>query len=388
MAWHYRAQVLNRARSLLRSVRRLPAPSDARPAGRLDRAFVAVVAVLAVVEAVYLRPDLDGRWLSLAAFLVWLPTLLVRRTNPGAMATVFALVMGALLILAALTDVTIPGDLHTAVVALLIPYSLTRWASGENAFTGLLLFYLVATSSLASQAMVAGDRVGGVAVIITSAAVGAVLRARSMLRSRQLDDVRQLERERLARDLHDTVAHHLTAIAITAQAGLAVSETRRGAATDALRRIDEEATRALAETRTVLRMLRTEADPAERPIDDLVGLASYDGPGPTVEVVVDDELDLAPTVAAAVHRIAQESVANARRHAVGATHIRVGVTKKVDLVEVTVTDDGRSSTAPGQGFGIIGMKERAELLGGRLTAGPAIDGGWAVTALLPGAETS
>ena len=136
-----------------------------------------------------------------------------------------------------------------------------------------------------------------------------------MLRTRQLDDVRQLERERLARDLHDTVAHHLTAIAITAQAGLAVADSRPDGATDALRRIDEEATRTLAETRKVLRMLRTEDEPADRPLDDLAGLAAPAGPGPAVEVVIADGPDLTPTIAAAVQRIAQEAVANARRHA-------------------------------------------------------------------------
>lgn len=382
-AGDYGSRVLTRFRSLLQSIWSLPAPIDARPAGRLDHLFVGIVAVLAVVEVTLLRPDLEGRWLSLVTFLLWLPTLLVRRSNPTLTITVFAAVMGALLVVAATTDVAMPGDLNTAVVALLIPYSLTRWASGKDAFRGLLLFYLVASSSLLFQAMTAGDRVGGLAVIIAAPAVGAALRARSMLHSRQLDDVRQLERERLARDLHDTVAHHLTAIAITAQAGLAVARTRPEAAHDALRRIDEEATRTLAETRQVLRMLRTDDEPADRPLDDLAGLAAPAGAGPEVEVVIDDDLDLAPTVAAAVQRIARESVANARRHATGATLVRVQVDSKPGMVELTVTDNGHATTTDGQGFGIVGMTERAELVGGRLTAGPAIGGGWKVSALLP-----
>lgn len=251
-------------------------------------------------------------------------------------------------------------------------------------WSSVSLFLLVAGTSLVTQELVPADRIGGVAVVVTAAAVGAVLRARAMLRTRQLDDVRQLERERLARDLHDTVAHHLTAIAITAQAGLAVADRRPEAATDALRRIDDEATRTLAETRKVLRMLRTEdAAAPERPLDDLAGLASAGGPGPAVEVEVGDGLGLSPTVAAAVHRIAQEAVVNARRHAQDATIVRVRVDRRDSDVELTVTDDGRHATRSEQGFGIVGMTERAALLGGRLEAGPSPTGGWTVTAVLP-----
>ena len=382
-AEHYRSRVVTRLRSLVRSIWRLPAPAGARPAGPADYSFVAVVALLAVVEVAVLRPDLEGGWLSLAAFLLWLPTLLTRRTHPTRTVVAFAAVMLALVVAVAATDLSRPGDLNTEVVALLIPYSLTRWASGEAALTGLWLFLVVAGGTLVAEDLPLADRVGGAAVVVTAAAVGVALRTRAMLRARQLDDVRQLEREALARDLHDTVAHHLTAIAITAQAGLAVSEGRPEAAREALQRIDEEAGRTLAETRTVLKMLRREDEPADRPLDDLAGLAAPAGPGPEVEVVVADDLELSPTVAAAVHRIAKEAVANARRHARGATSVRVQVEGKPGLVELTVTDDGRGGAADGQGFGIIGMTERAELVGGRLTAGPAIGGGWRVSALLP-----
>jgi signal transduction histidine kinase len=321
---------------------------------------------------------------SLAGFLVWLPTLLVRRTAPLVTVTVFAAVVLAELVVSWTTAGPVPGDLNTAVVGLLIPYSLARWASGAGAAAGLTLFFAVAGTSLVAQDLPAGDRIGGTAVVVAATALGAAVRARSMLRTRQLDDVRRLERERLARDLHDTVAHHLTAIAITAQAGLAVADRRPEAATDALRRIDEEATRTLAETRKVLRMLRTDDEPRERPLADLLGLASS-GPGPTVAVEVDDDLDdLSPTVAAALQRIAQEAVANARRHARDATFVRVRVTRQQDCVELVVTDDGRGSTGSGDGFGIVGMTERAARLGGSLDAGSlAPRAGWQVTARLP-----
>ncbi|CUR56027.1 Two component signal transduction histidine kinase [metagenome] len=371
----------------VRSLARLPAPPDARPATAWDYAFVAAVAVMAVVEATLLRPGLEQRWLSLAAFLVWLPTLLVRRTKPIATVTVFAAVMFVPVVVAFETSGRPPDDLHTGVVALLIPYSITRWETGLGVVRGLFLFLLVASSSLLWEGTPTEDRIGGSAVIAAAAAIGIAARTRSMLHTRQLDVVRQQERERLARDLHDTVAHHLTAIAISAQAGLAVADTRPEAARDALRRIDEEATRTLAETRKVVRMLRTDDEVAERPLDDLAGLASQTGAGPRVEVDVADGLDgLSPTVAAAVQRIAQEAVANSRRHADGATRVQVRVRRQHDDVELEVTDDGHPAARTGQGFGIVGMTERAVLLGGSLEAGPAPGGGWRVAATLPAEE--
>jgi signal transduction histidine kinase len=104
-----------------------------------------------------------------------------------------------------------------------------------------------------------------------------------------------------------------------------------------------------------------------------------------VEVAVDEDLDdLSPTVAAALQRIAREAVANSRRHARDATFVQVRVTREEDGVQLVVTDDGRGSTGSGDGFGIVGMTERAVLLGGRLEAGslaPLV--GWRVTATLP-----
>jgi len=276
--------------TLARSLWRLPAPPDARPATRWDHAFVALVGVLAVVEAT-VRTDMDGRWLSLATFLLWLPTVLVRRTRPLLLAAVFAAVVATEMVVGWASGGREPDDLNTAVVGLLIPYSLTRWAHGRDAVLGLALFLLVAATSLATQPLPLADRIGGSAVVVAAAAVGAALRARSMLRGRELDVVRQQERERLARDLHDTVAHHLTAIAITAQAGLAVADAKPAAARDALRRIDEEATRTLAETRKVVRMLRTDDEVADRPLDDLAGLATPGGAGPRVEVQLADGLE-------------------------------------------------------------------------------------------------
>ena len=369
---------------LLRSLWRLPAAPGAQHRTNVDLVLVVLFGVQAVLQVVVRGDDLAWRWLSLAAFLVWLPTLFVRRSLPLVPVLVFATATGALAVTGAVSG-TYPTDLDAGVVALVIPYSLARWARGRDAAVGLALFLAIAGTALVRQDLGPGDQIGGTAVVLTAIALGAMFRSRAMLQSRQLDDVRQLERERLARDLHDTVAHHLTAIAITAQAGLATADSSPGAATDALRRIDEEATRTLAETRKVLRMLRTQGEEApERPLDDLRALASAATTGPTVIVEIGDDVDrLSPTVAAAVQRISQEAVVNARRHAHGATVVAVRLERRGDRVELTVSDDGRGSIDSGDGFGIVGMTERATLLGGTLDAGPGGATGWEVRAVLP-----
>ena len=375
-----------RLRFFFLSVWRMPAADGARPTDRGDWAFVAAVAVAAVLEAA-LRPEMQLRWVSVAALLLWLPTLVVRRTQPGSMLLAFMAVYLVQTVLEAAADLGRPDDLTVGIVALLIPYSLSRWAGGQTLLVGLAVFYSAAGSSLVLQDLAPADRVGGAAVVVAATAIGLAVRGRASLQARQLDDVRERERERLARDLHDTVAHHLTAIAISAQAGLAVADDDPAAARDALRRIDEEATRTLAETRSVVRALRTDDDAPERPLLGLTDLADPDLPGPAVELDVTAELDeLPPTVAAAVQRIAQEAVANARRHARDATVVRVALRTHGEQVELTVTDDGRAVGHPASGFGLVGMAERAALLGGTVVAGPHEPHGWRVTAVLPTEE--
>ncbi len=365
--------------SALRSVWRQPRPTGAGPPGRADVALVGVVAVAAVVEAL-LRDDLPWRWLALASLLAWSPSLLWRRTRPVAMALAFA----AVTVVTTLVARGEPVELGTSAVALLMPYSLCRWGTGREAVLGLALFLAAAATSLLTTAPPLADVVGATAVIGAAVALGIAFRYRSLLRDRQLAGVRQDERERLARDLHDTVAHHLSAIAVSAQAGQAVAGTRPEAAVEALQRIEAEASQTLAETRQVLRLLRYDDTPLE-PGASLADLADLAAPGtpPCVEVSVPDDLDLSATTAAALYRIAQEAISNARRHARDATTVTARVARDGDAVRLTVRDDGDPAAPPTPGYGILGMTERATLLGGRLEAGPDPRGGWTVTALLP-----
>lgn len=155
--------------------------------------------------------------------------------------------------------------------------------------------------------------------------------------------------------------------------------------------IEAEASRALAEMRTMVRVLRRD-EPAElapgRRIADLEQLASRSRSGPSVDVEIRGDLDdLPPSVGAAIYHLAQESVTNARRHARHATRIEVRVAADDTSVRLHVSDDGdppavRPAARPA-GYGLIGMIERADLLGGTCEAGPNPDRGWTVTAVLP-----
>ena len=158
---------------------------------------------------------------------------------------------------------------------------------------------------------------------------------------------------------------------------------------DALKVIEEEASRTLAEMRSIVGVLREHEEPElapQRGVADLNQLADRVGDRPRVEVHLSGDLDdLGPSVGAAVYRIAQESITNAVRHARHATRISVSVAGDDDWVRLTVRDDGDASSTGrhSTGYGLVGMTERAMLLGGTLEAGPGPDRGWTVNAVLP-----
>src|SRR5262249_51152666 len=135
---------------------------------------------------------------------------------------------------------------YTGACVLVLPYALFRWGSGREAVVG----FAVILADVGVAALRAGTRpasvVEGAAVVLAAMALGAVSRFGAGARLREFDQVKARERERLARDLHDTVAHHVSAIAIRAQAGLATAQARPRAAIEALEVISAEASRTLA----------------------------------------------------------------------------------------------------------------------------------------------
>jgi signal transduction histidine kinase len=220
------------------------------------------------------------------------------------------------------------------------------------------------------------------------------VRYRATARERAIEEVKSREREELARELHDTVAHHVSAIAVQAQAGRTVAASDPERAAEVLAVIEEAASRTLEEMRAMVGTLRggAEADLApQQGVADLGRLAGERPGGLRVDVDVDPAFGrLGPAVDSAIYRIAQESVTNAVRHARRASRIRVELRDDGDLVRLSVTDDGDVvAIGPvGGGFGLLGMTERAELVGGRLEAGPAPGAGWRVVAVLPRTKAS
>jgi signal transduction histidine kinase len=384
---------------VVRAIRAEPAVADPPRRGKRDWVLVGTLIPVAVLEGIF-APDVVWRPVAIVLALGVLPALLWRRTHPLAMtwAVFGTFVVVDVARLAAGVDAVV---LSTLIVCLLLPYSLTRWGSGRDVILGLPPIIVAGSLAVVFDYTGAGDAIGGYTVLGLAFASGAVVRSQQKERAQAVERVRSLERERLARDLHDTVAHHVSAILIRAQAGLATAPTSPSAATDALAVIEAEASRTLAEMRTIVGVLRadTEAGPegsgtgaARAPLPTVADLAALvdDAPGgPPVHLRLGDDLDgLAPAVSTAIYRMVQESITNARRHARDATRIDVDVTADDTAVHLSVRDDGvRQGGSPDglgvTGFGIVGMIERADLLGGTCTAGPGRYGGWLVSATLP-----
>ena len=372
--------------SALRSF--LAEPSAPDPPARVWRDWVLLGALLVagVLEAI-LRDNLAWPGVALAFGVAPAIALLWRRTHP---LTVAVTIVAALTVGDVLTRLGTGGplDVYTAAYFLLVPYALLRWGSGRDAAIGMAVILVWHVLTTVGNNL--GDAVIGVLFLSLVAALGATVRYRSSSRVRASEQVRLREREQLARELHDTVAHHVSAIAIQAQAGRTVAASRPDAALDALEAIDEAASRTLEELRALVGALRDgeEAELApQRSVADIERLAAAPAGGPRVDVELTGALDgLRPLVGAAIYRIAQESITNAIKHSRHATRIEVRAAGDDDCVRLTVRDDGETAPAvsdPSSGYGLAGMAERAALLGGTLEAGPSGGRGWTVTAVLP-----
>ena len=366
------------------------------PPSRVWRDWVLVTVLLAAATLEWaLRDDLAWGPISFAVAVAMIVTLLWRRTHP---LLVVSIVFGLLTManVAILVTGTPDVGLYTSVFVALFPYALFRWASGRDAEIGLLIvvaaavFGSIATGITGSSENVVLESVIGIALfLLLPAALGASVRYETIARLREIDHVKLTEREQLARELHDTVAHHVSAIAIQAQAGRTVAAEDPGSAVTALKVIEEEASRTLAEMRSMVRALRDDRDAdlsPQRGVTDIWRMARPMPDAPVIDVALSGDLDdLRPSVDATVYRIAQESITNALRHARHATRIDVSVDGNDESVHLIIADDGDTlvSGRNPTGYGLVGMSERATLLGGTFRAGPNPGGGWTVNVVLP-----
>lgn len=363
-------------------------PRPAQPPVRVwrDWALLGVAVAASLVEA-GLRSDRTWMPVVLVVSGVVAAAVLWRRTRP---LTTVAVAFGTLIVFDVArilaSDVT---GLTSIAVVLVLPYALLRWGSGREAVVGLGIILVWVSVTLVAVPTTVPETVAGYGFFLFSAALGATVRFHAATRRREIEQAELRQRHELARDLHDTVAHQVSGIAIQAQAGRAVAAAHPERAAEVLAVIEEAASRTLTELRSMVGLLRTSegADFAPRPgLADLERLAEDAEGGPRIEVELAGELDgLSPAVGAALYRLAQESVTNARRYARDATRVAVRVVGDAEQVQLTVSDDGAVSSAAGHpsGYGLVGMRERAKLLGGTFHAGPKAGGGWRVEATLP-----
>jgi signal transduction histidine kinase len=220
--------------------------------------------------------------------------------------------------------------------------------------------------------------------------VGESRRRAVRARARETERAIEAERLRIAREMHDLIAHSLGVIAIQAGMGSRVIETQPAEARTALSAIESTSRQTLAELRRTLTALRR-SDPEGAPAAPAPGLTDLGrlvrtarDAGVTVEVErLGQARPLPADLELTAYRIVQESVTNVVRHA-GAPRCLVRLDFGATELTVEVMDDGRgTSEATGSGYGLVGMRERTSLLGGRFSAGPQAEGGFRVLARLP-----
>ncbi|WP_447039663.1 sensor histidine kinase [Streptomyces sp. DSM 118878] len=225
---------------------------------------------------------------------------------------------------------------------------------------------------------------------VTALGIGLGTRLLLVDRRRQAAALRLEQRTEFARDLHDFVAHHVTGIVVQAQGAHAVADRRPELVPPALQRIEQAGSEALTSMRHMVGMLRdADGEVAVTPlagIDEVRSLVEeFSAMGSArarldLEGAVDD---LPVEVTTTAHRVVMEALTNVRKHAHGCTEVRVWVSRSVDRLTVRVTDDGRPRHVSHGGFGLKGLAERVDLIGGSVQAGPVTTGGWAVEATLP-----
>ncbi|MGC0421324.1 sensor histidine kinase [Embleya sp. AB8] len=199
------------------------------------------------------------------------------------------------------------------------------------------------------------------------------------------------ERARIARELHDVVAHNVSVMVVQADGAAYTIDASPERAREALGTIAATGREALAEMRRLLGVLRsqteTDAYVPQPGVDQLGELVEQvRTTGLNVELRIEGvPVELPQSVALTAYRIVQEALTNTRKHAGPDATATVGVGYGEDGLKMEISDDGRGAAAPGDGMGhgLVGMRERVAMLGGRLRTGPSIGGGWSVSAMLP-----
>jgi signal transduction histidine kinase len=380
-------------------------------------AVMQVQGVLAKPADAVVRPLTDFGYLGFLLLMVSGLVLAVRRRWPVPVFVAAAL--------ASLTYFTLGFSDGPGWIGLFVAlYTLTAYGDGRRSLalagvgiTVLATGWLIAAADIEPRAAI-GWVFFRIAASVMAAALGESVRSRRVVAAEALERAQRAERTReeearsrvdaerlrIAREVHDTVAHAIAIINIQAGVTAYMLDKRPERAREALVTIEQTSAQALDEMRAVLGVLRNPDNgrvphPGLGQLNELTAIAREAG--------LDVKLDLSSTttplpsaVDHTVYRIVQESITNVIRH-VGPTQVTVALDYGTDVLEVRVTDDGDRNTSSNDtggprpaastingslaepGRGIVGMQERCGLLGGELTAGPRSSGGFEVKARLP-----
>jgi signal transduction histidine kinase len=380
------------------------AASISRHASVADTALAVALAACIVPQLVHLarnEPGLVGETLVLSALLVT-PLIWRRRFPLSAFACVAVVALAQWALNVRLTaDVTLLVYLYTVasrypmragVLAAAVVEAGTLMAAIRWPLTGLSwieTFILFSGPVMASLLL-------GVSVRHWRNSFSALTeRARQLERERdqQARIAAAAERTRIAREMHDVVAHSLSVMVTLSKAAALKQAAEPERANAAMRQVAATGHQALDEMRRLLGVLRTEDDPKSR--QPQPGTAQIDGlfdqvraTGLAAELTVTGTpADLPPGAGLTVYRIVQEALTNTLKHAAGPTGVSVAIAYRPDSVTVDVRDDGARGQVPREartdGHGLTGMRERAAVYGGAVSAGPAPAGGWHIHAHLP-----
>lgn len=358
-----------------------------------DWLLPAVVCAVGLAELVSLD-DLDGRGVAAVALVASSALLVGRRLQPLAFATPALLLQGGLPFLGPAYDEAATGLLVVAVGI----YALARWVADLRGLlgVGILLVVLLGGYAFADTRDKGFDDVVFVAAItLPPYVMGRVVRRLADYNdvlAREQELVRQAaardERDRIARELHDVIAHSLSAMVVQVEAARDLIATDPDRADEALGRVATTGRTAIGETGRLLRVLRDTDDelglspaPGLAELDTLVAGLAADGL--SVDLVIDGLPDDLPSVVdVAAYRVLREALTNALRYAVdGTVRAEVLATGTSLTVRTVNSYDGR--TGSGSGFGLTGLDERVRLLGGTLSHGPRGDDRFELVAVLP-----
>jgi signal transduction histidine kinase len=363
-------------------------------AALLDGAVVGLVVVLAQMDAWTRLLNTDRRgpaWVACLALTGMALTLVLRRQRP--LLTVIAI---SVIVLAWWLVQGVPPVSSAASVALMVAsFSVGRWEANRRlalvgaAVVGVVLAVHLLAAPVVTLALVR-DEAPWVLLVLGLWLLGAYLRYRSLYVLGLREAVAQGERARIARELHDVVAHGVSVMVIQSEAAeelLAHGDPDRAAA--ALRNVQSVGRDTLTGLRATLGLLRAgpAADRSPQPgVDQAVDLADrMRAAGMDVTLRVRGQSHhLSPAVSLVAYRVMQEALTNTLKHS-SARAADVDLTFGSHDLVVQVHDDGPAHDGdhtPG-GAGLTGMRERVTAVGGRLQAGPSADGGFAVRATLP-----